>query len=79
METISKLFISLQSRIKQFIKDHIIDKCPEEYDDIFQLMETQDLIAIIPISIIMMVLGIVIGMYVTTQIGEWINKQIKKK
>ena len=35
METISKLFTSLQSKIKQFIKDHIIDKCPEEYDDIF--------------------------------------------
>ena len=22
-------------KIKQFIKDHIIDECPEEYDDIF--------------------------------------------
>ena len=42
-------------------------------------METQDLIAIVPIALIMMVLGISIGMYITTQIGEWINKQIKKK
>ena len=25
----------LENKIKQFIKDHIIDKCPEEYDDIF--------------------------------------------
>ena len=77
METISKLFTLLQSKIKQFIKNHIIDKCPEEYDDIFQLMETQDLIAIIPISIIMMVLGIVIGMYITTQISDWIDKRRK--
>ena len=23
--------------------------------------------------------GFALGMYVTTQIGEWINKQIKKK
>ena len=35
MEMISKLFILLQNKIKQFIKNHIIDKCPEEYDDIF--------------------------------------------
>ena len=35
METILKLFTLLQSKIKQFIKDHIIDECPEEYDDIF--------------------------------------------
>ena len=42
-------------------------------------METQDLIAIIPIALIMMMLGIAIGMYITTQIGDWINKQIKKK
>jgi len=32
---ISKLFTSLQNKIKQFIKDHILDECPEEYDDIF--------------------------------------------
>ena len=38
-------------------------------------METQDLIAIVPISIIMVVLGIVIGMYITTQIGDWIDKR----
>tara|TARA_Y100001938_G_C7959478_1_gene363502 strand:+ start:180 stop:299 length:120 start_codon:yes stop_codon:yes gene_type:complete len=38
-------------------------------------MELQDLIAIVPIALIMMVLGIVIGMYITTQIGDWINKQ----
>ena len=41
-------------------------------------MEAQDLIAIIPVALIMMVLGIVIGMYITTQIGDWIDKQIKK-
>ena len=35
MEIISKLFTSLQSKIKQFIKNHIIDDCPEEYDNIF--------------------------------------------
>ena len=35
MEMISKLFTLLQSKIKQFIKNHIIDKCPEEYDNIF--------------------------------------------
>ena len=35
MEMISKLFIALRNKIKQFIKDHIIDKCPEECDDIF--------------------------------------------
>ena len=42
-------------------------------------MEAQDLIAIIPVSLIMIMLGFVIGMYVTTQIGDWINRQIKKK
>ena len=40
-------------------------------------METQDLIAIVPIAIIMMVLGIVIGMYITTQIGDWIDRRRK--
>ena len=33
METISKLFTLLQSKIKQFIKNHIIDERPKEYDD----------------------------------------------
>ena len=75
METITKLFTSLQSKIKQFIKDHIIDECPEEYDDIFQLMET---IYIVTLGLATGV-GFALGMYVTTQIGEWINKQIKKK
>ena len=75
METISKLFTSLQNKIKQFIKNHIVDKCPEEYDDIFQLMET---IYIVALGLAMGV-GFALGMYVTTQIGEWINKQIKKK
>ena len=42
-------------------------------------METVDLIAIIPIALIMMMLGLIIGMYITTQIGDWINRQIKKK
>ena len=41
-------------------------------------METQDLIAIIPIALIMMMLGIAIGMYITTQIGDWIDKKTKK-
>ena len=40
-------------------------------------METQDLIEIIPIALIMMMLGIVIGMYITTQIGDWIDKRRK--
>ena len=74
MGMISKLFITLQNKIKQFIKDHIIDKCPEKYDDIFQLMETT-IIALILAAMV----GFAVGMYVTTQIGEWINKQIKKK
>tara|TARA_B100001778_G_scaffold28963_1_gene21088 strand:+ start:313 stop:441 length:129 start_codon:yes stop_codon:yes gene_type:complete len=40
-------------------------------------METQDLIAIIPIALIMMMLGFVIGMYITTQISDWIDKRRK--
>ena len=40
-------------------------------------MEAQDLIAIVPIAIIMMVLGIAIGMYITTQISDWIDKKRK--
>ena len=40
-------------------------------------MELQDLIAIVPIALIMMVLGISIGMYITTQIGDWIDKKRK--
>ena len=40
-------------------------------------METQDIIAIVPIALIMMVLGITIGMYITTQIGDWIDKKRK--
>ena len=40
-------------------------------------MELQDLIAIVPIALIMMVLGISIGMYVTTQISDWIDKKRK--
>ena len=74
METILKLFTTLQSKIKQFIKNHIIDECPKEYDDIFQLMETT-IIALILAAMV----GFAVGMYVTTQIGGWINKQIKKK
>ena len=35
MEMILKLFITLQNKIKQFIKNNIIDECPKEYDDIF--------------------------------------------
>ena len=40
-------------------------------------MELQDLIAIVPIALIMMVLGMLIGMYITTQIGDWIDKKRK--
>ena len=40
-------------------------------------MEAQDLIAIIPIALMIMVLGILIGMYITTQIGDWIDKKRK--
>ena len=40
-------------------------------------METQDLLAIIPLALILVVLGIVIGMYITTQIGDWIDKNRK--
>ena len=40
-------------------------------------METQDLIAIVPIALIMMMLGLVIGMYITTQISDWIDKRRK--
>jgi hypothetical protein len=40
-------------------------------------METQDLIAIIPIALIMIMLGFVIGMYITTQISDWIDKRRK--
>ena len=35
MEMILKFYTLLQSKIKQFIKNHIIDECPKEYDDIF--------------------------------------------
>ena len=40
-------------------------------------MEIQDLIAIVPIALIMMMLGFVIGMYITTQISDWIDKKRK--
>ena len=40
-------------------------------------MEAQDLIAIVPIALIMMMLGFVIGMYITTQISDWIDKRRK--
>ena len=40
-------------------------------------METQDIIATVPIALIMIVLGIAIGMYITTQIGDWIDKKRK--
>ena len=74
METIQKLFTLLKSRIKQVIKNHIIDECPKEYDDIFQLMETINMV----IMGICFGIGVVVGMYITTQISEWIDKQIKK-
>ena len=43
METISKLFTQLQNKcvpevktwIQQWVKDHIIDECPEEDADLF--------------------------------------------
>ena len=74
MEMILKLFTTLQSKIKQFIKNHIIDECPKEYDNIFQLMETIYMIAMG----VCFGIGIVVGMYITTQISEWIDNQIKK-
>ena len=40
-------------------------------------MEVTDLIAIVPLALILVVLGIIIGMYITTQIGDWINKKRK--
>ena len=40
-------------------------------------MEAQDLIAIVPVSLIMIMLGFVIGMYITTQISDWIDKKRK--
>jgi len=40
-------------------------------------METIDLIAIVPVALIMMMLGFVIGMYITTQISDWIDKKRK--
>ena len=40
-------------------------------------METTDLIAIIPLALIMMMLGFLMGMYITTQIGDWIDKNRK--
>ena len=41
-------------------------------------MEVTDLIAIVPLALILVVLGIIIGMYITTQIGDWIDKKTKK-
>ena len=38
-------------------------------------MDTTDLIAIIPLALILVMLGIIIGMYITTQIGDWIDKR----
>jgi uncharacterized membrane protein len=40
-------------------------------------MNTTDLIAIIPLALILVMLGIIIGMYITTQIGDWIDKRRK--
>ena len=40
-------------------------------------METQDIIATVPIALIMMMLGFLMGMYITTQIGDWIDKRRK--
>ena len=40
-------------------------------------MDTTDLIAIIPLALILVMLGIIIGMYITTQIGDWIDKKRK--
>ena len=74
MGIMSKLLTALQSKIKKFIKNYIVDECPEEYDNIFQLMETNYLLVVI----LALGGGFALGMYVTTQIGDWINKQIKK-
>ena len=40
-------------------------------------MDITDLIAIIPLALILVMLGIIIGMYITTQIGDWIDKNRK--
>ena len=40
-------------------------------------MDTTDLIAIIPLALILVMLGIIIGIYITTQIGDWIDKNRK--
>ena len=40
-------------------------------------METTDIIAMVPLMIIVAVLGIAIGMYVSSQIGDWIDKRSK--
>ena len=40
-------------------------------------MDTTDLIAIIPLALILVMLGIIIGMYITTQIGDWIDRRRK--
>ena len=40
-------------------------------------METTDLIAIVPLALILITLGIIIGMYITTQVGDWIDRRRK--
>ena len=40
-------------------------------------MEVTDLIAIVPLALILVMLGIIIGMYITTQIGDWIDRKRK--
>jgi phosphate/sulfate permease len=42
-------------------------------------METTDIIAIVPLLIIVAILGIAIGMYITTQISDWIETRTQNK
>jgi hypothetical protein len=42
-------------------------------------METTDIIAIVPLLLIVAILGIAIGMYITTQISDWIETRTQNK
>ena len=42
-------------------------------------METTDIIAIVPLLLIVAVLGIAIGMYITTQISDWIETRTQNE
>ena len=50
----------------------------DDIEVIYFITEQNKTIYIVALGLAMGV-GFALGMYVTTQIGEWINKQIKKK